>query len=202
MEQVYKKTGILFKILPCMLIAMYVVMCLFGASVFATDTEEVTFDVSTHSLVYQSKSYPIADGFFEYKYYCFLSDSQYSSVYICVSDEPFYLAHASSSNSNLYYFKHDGTFKYKRNQFSNLGSVGYCSFDLTESGSGSATGFIFDISNTKSLYASFDIKDEADNVLFPGASQGVLAGVTIPEIQCKVRSAKESSGVGRSASNT
>lgn len=41
MERVYKREGILFKILPCLLIAMYVVMCLFGSYVCAADKEDV-----------------------------------------------------------------------------------------------------------------------------------------------------------------
>lgn len=38
MECVYKREGILFKILPCMLISIYLVMCLFGSFVCAADS--------------------------------------------------------------------------------------------------------------------------------------------------------------------
>lgn len=41
MERVYKRDGILFKILPCLLIAMYAVMCLFGSYVCAADNEDI-----------------------------------------------------------------------------------------------------------------------------------------------------------------
>lgn len=41
MEKVYKNNNILFKILPCLLIAMYAVMCLFGSYVCAADKEDV-----------------------------------------------------------------------------------------------------------------------------------------------------------------
>lgn len=37
MERVYKREGILFKIFPCLLITMYVIMCLYGSTVCATD---------------------------------------------------------------------------------------------------------------------------------------------------------------------
>lgn len=41
MERVYKREGILFKILPCLLIAMYAVMCLLGSYVCAADNEDI-----------------------------------------------------------------------------------------------------------------------------------------------------------------
>lgn len=41
MEKVYENNSILFKILPCLLIAMYAVMCLFGSTVCAADNENI-----------------------------------------------------------------------------------------------------------------------------------------------------------------
>lgn len=41
MERVYKREGILFKILPCLLIAMYAIMCLFGSYVCAANNEDI-----------------------------------------------------------------------------------------------------------------------------------------------------------------
>lgn len=49
MERVYKREGILFKILPCLLIAMCLIMCLYGSTVCAADD---SFD---YSMRYKNK---------------------------------------------------------------------------------------------------------------------------------------------------
>ena len=41
MEKIYKNNNILFKIMPCLLIAMYAIMCLFGSYVCAANNEDI-----------------------------------------------------------------------------------------------------------------------------------------------------------------
>ena len=108
MEQVYKKTGILFKILPCMLIAMYVVMCLFGASVFATDTENesvLSFDNKTSTFSYQSVSYQLPGDVANMKYKLIFHKEGF--LYMCVSESPFNLKTFNSDGSEWFSFSGD-----------------------------------------------------------------------------------------------
>lgn len=163
MEQVYKKTGILFKILPCMLIAMYVVMCLFGASVFAVDYKDATYDSSTRSIVYNSKSYPIGETFFNYDYYCiFLSPFLGGYVYLYASNSPFTL---DLYGGTIYWFlSSDSRLVYGGASISSLESL--VPWDQGYVGANSHTGAIDLASDDiKFIYSNFDLKNENDEVV-------------------------------------
>lgn len=163
MEQVYKKTGILFKILPCMLIAMYVVMCLFGASVFAVDYKDATYDSSTRSIVYNSKSYPIGETFFNYDYYCIvLSPSLGGYVNLYASNSPFTLG---LYGGTIYWFvSSDSKLVYGGASISSL--EGLVSWSQGSVGANSHTGSINLASDDfKFIYSNFDLKNENDEVV-------------------------------------
>lgn len=57
MEQVYRKKGILFKLLPCLLITMYALMCLYGSNVYAAtiSTGRYGTDIITPSVYDEAK---------------------------------------------------------------------------------------------------------------------------------------------------
>ena len=74
MELVYKMEGILFKILPCLLIAMYAIMCLFGSYV------QADFDVKYENEIRSLPDIP-EDLLNNYKYFFIRCYSSFAILY-------------------------------------------------------------------------------------------------------------------------
>lgn len=189
MERIYKykREGILFKILPFLLIAMYAIMCLFGSSVQATVNEAYTFDYDNHTITYDNKTYKINDDIFSKKYICFTSNGGLSISVFC-SDYPFYVdGSAYSSTSDKFYTVRsydENKFYYYTFTSSNMHNVlPYLqSWDLSHYSTTTGISSSFKFGPEYTYFSNFDIKDENDEVVFRGASPE-LAGVTIPAIQ-------------------
>lgn len=188
MERVYKREGILFKILPCLLIAMYAIMCLIGSSVQATGNEAYTFDYDNHTVTYDNRTYKINDDIFSKKYICFTSNGGLSISVFC-SDYPFYVdGHIYASSTDKYY-----TVKsYDENKFyfhsfssSNMHEVlPYLgSRDLSKYNTSTEASSAFRFGPEYTYLSNFDIKDENDEVVFRGASQEALATQIKTQVQ-------------------
>ncbi len=176
MERVYKREGILFKILPCLLIAMYVVMCIYGSTVCA-------YDVS-----YNDNTYTLNDEISNFKYIATVQLDSY--VHIICSDKPFvfFTDGVNGEGSPIWYIgfpESDGTFYYKSVWWSNVSSIpSYTLSDFSESGVCSST-FSIPKNWTEANHAtsSFDLKDKDGNVVFQGASQEALATIIRPQVE-------------------
>lgn len=187
MERVYKREGILFKILPCLLIAMYAIMCLFGSSVQATGNEAYTFDYDNHTITYDNKTYKINDDIFSKKYICFTSNGGLSISVFC-SDYPFYVdgsAHSSTSDKCYTVRSYDeNKFYYYTFSSSNMHNVlPYLqSWDLSHYFTSVGVSSSYKFGPEYTYLSNFDIKDENDEVVFQGASQ-VLATQIKTQVQ-------------------
>lgn len=176
MERVYKREGILFKILPCLLIAMYAIMCLIGSSVQATGNEAYIFDYDNHTVTYDNKTYKINDDIFSKKYICFTTNGGLSISVFC-SDYPFYVdGSAYSSTSDKYYTVRsydENKFYYYTFTSSNMHNVlPYLqSWDLSHYSTTTGISSSFKFGPEYTYLSNFDIKDENDEVVFQGASQ-------------------------------
>lgn len=101
MERVYKREGILFKILPCLLITMYAVMCLIGSYVCATSNQVFSFDYNgnNYTVSFPDNEQNLNNVFcFRYGptlYVLTLESSEYSNIRY---------GKASSSNDSLVKF--------------------------------------------------------------------------------------------------
>lgn len=194
MEQVFKKTGILFKILPCILIAMYVVMCLIGSSVQATLNEAYIFDFGNHTITYDNKTYKINDDVFSKKYICFTScGTDGVAITVFCSDYPFYVdGSAYSSESDKYYVVRS----YDENKFycytfssSNMHKAfSYLqSWDLSHYSTYTGVSSAYKFGTEYTYFSNFDIKDENDEVVFQGASQALAKQLeVIPQVMVQV----------------
>lgn len=175
MEKVFENNNnSLFKILPCLLIAMYAIMCLFGSTVCATD---VTVDGNTYSL---------SDEISSFKYLATFKDGNY--FYIICADKPFvfYSGGEDGGGYTIWYIgfpNRDSTLYYKSvwfTDFSEIPSYTLSDFDKTDACS---SPFSRPEKWTKeNATSNFDIKNVDGDVVFQGASPE-LAGVTISAIQ-------------------
>ncbi len=175
MEKVYENNNILFKILPCLLIALYLIMCLFGSTVCAYD------------VTYNDNTYTLNDEISNFKYIATIQLDNY--VYILCSDNPFvfFTEDTYSDGSPIWrigYPEHDSKFYYISVWWTNISKIpSYTLSDFSETIACSST-FSIPKNWTEANHAtsSFDLKDKDGNVVFQGASPE-LAGVTIPAIQ-------------------
>ena len=165
MEKVYENNNILFKILPCLLIAMYAVMCLYGSTVCATD---VTVDDYTYTLPIEISN----------KKYVLIYKENYN-VIIFASDDEFHYQANYNFNQGAIISNTTNNMKYL-NVFSknDLYKISDISFYSNTSCLNGAPVDKFDTIT----FCNFDLKDKDGNVVFQGASPE-LAGVTIPAIQ-------------------
>lgn len=163
MEQVYKKTGILFKLLPCLLATIIAFMTLYGSFVYGFTVEN---DSETIELP------EINDIVKDYNYYFIMYNQKFSPFcyYLYLSNTPFYVS-SELTESNEHY-----TFRWVRNNGS------YSSYSFNPS---SDTDWVF--ANTSSynpvdsfsskyqplLYNNYDILDEESNVVFQAPTQEV-----------------------------
>lgn len=187
MEQVYKREGILFKILPCLFIAVYAIMCLFGSSVQASVNEAYTFDYDNHTVTYDNKTYKINDDIFSKKYICFTSNGGLSISVFC-SDYPFYVdGSIYSSTSDKFYTVRsydENKFYYYTFTSSNMHDVlPYLrSWDLSHYFSSVVVSSSYKFGSEYTYLSNFDIKDENDEVVFQGASPE-LATIIKPQVE-------------------
>ena len=207
MERVYKRGGILFKILPCLLIAMYAVMCLYGSTVCAASSlplaEDFSFDYDKKSLIYQGNSYRINNEILSFKYVVILpsvsssaNSSNIGHIQFFVSDIPLVV-----ESSNYINALGDKLYTIRVNSDLDTDYLYEYSFFL---------GYINDIPNIKSqlsnlsslslssfakekglgsqvaeraYFSSYDLKDKEGNVVFQGASQEALATIIRPQVE-------------------
>lgn len=98
MERVYKIEGILFKILPCLLIAMYAVMCLFGSYVCAADVSNDEILIKPDFMDDFSIPKPPSDLYYAFFVYLYGNGSYYCSYYFSFS--PLSFSTYSDENGN------------------------------------------------------------------------------------------------------
>lgn len=184
MEKVYENNNILYKILSCLLIALYLIMCLYGSTVFAADDGYYkTFSFDVDDVKYNiSANFPIDSN-----YYVLIrrtyDDNKVGEYGMAISNSPLYYQKEAQyskaclktiDNTKIYYVNFDlsdeTNLKFSTSDFKN---------DRDNIGAWDTFDILYSFSD---IYAS----DNADELVFQGASQE-LAGVTIPEIQ----SAKE-----------
>lgn len=182
MERVYKREGILFKILPCLLIAMYAIMCLFGSSVFAVSSKEINytyFDGSnehitiTNDNILSHKYFfvvngPYYSGSMAYEYFVIASDSpnitftilkdsyeRYGFKVEC--DSSIYYSYVTASSNSLLVEKLKSVILEEKNSPFSYG------FNQRE-------GYSFGYSNT-------DIYNNSGDLVFQGASQALATQI-------------------------
>ena len=175
MEKVYENNNILFKILPCLLISMYAIMCLYGSTVCAYD------------VTYKDNTYTLNDEISNFKYIATVQVNNY--VCILCSEKPFvfYVDGTDGGGNKIWrigFPDTDDRFYYKLVWWTDVSKIpSYTLSDFTET---KVSTSIFSIPQnwTEENHASssFDLKDTDGNVVFQGASLE-LAGVTIPAIQ-------------------
>lgn len=98
MEKVYENNSILFKILPCLLIAMYAVMCLFGSYV------QANFDVKYENEIRSLPDIP-EDLLNNYKYFFIRCYSSFAILYCSNSN----VIKGQSNYLKLYNFEYGKT---------------------------------------------------------------------------------------------
>lgn len=163
MERVYKREGILFKILPCLLIAMYAVMCLFGSYVCATDVsftyndDEITItDINNPCdglAIFRNTNYSI--GVSSPRYFYVSWDTSTTTLYMNPSDNN----HIVSNDYITFYFSYD--------------KINFKSADYYSQGG-----------HMEFLYTNADIYDynNPDEVLFQSPTQKV-GGIVATQVQ-------------------
>lgn len=197
MERVYKREGILFKILPCLLIAMYAVMCLYGSTVCATDVEDNEISISTKFYGDFTIPEPPKDLYYTFfTYTC--QNSRYGFFYV-FSYEPIEFSIdyetetvTASASSSVYtagfsvgdkdiYIYNVRNLKYDDIK-SKLNSGSYENTSLFNLNNSSTNSIASDIttSNNCNLKVSYD---ENNNVVFQGASQEALATIIRPQVE-------------------
>ena len=175
MEKVYENNSILSKILPCLLIALYLIMCLFGSTVCAYD------------VTYNDNTYTLNDEISNFKYIATIQLDNY--IHIICADKPFvFFTDGIDGGGNaiwrIGYPDSDDNFYYKTIWWSDVSKIpSYTLSDFTKTNVCSST-FTLPKNWTEENHATstFDLKDKDGNVVFQGASSE-LAGVTIPAIQ-------------------
>ena len=174
MERVYKREGILFKILPCLLIAMYVVMCLYGSTVCATD---VTVNGNTYTLNEEISNF---------KYISTVQVENYFYILCSNSAFGFFKDGTYSDGTTVWRigFKNKEDYIYFNTVYSLSKIPLYTLQDFDRAYSCSSP-----FSNPakwqtgKNTMSTFDLKDDDGNVVFQGASQEALATIIRPQVE-------------------
>lgn len=203
MERVYKREGILFKILPCLLIAMYAVMCLLGSYVCAADNEDI-------KTVYCE----VLDHNFELKYNIFNNNN---IKYMLITSNQSYNKdtlvkfHFIIYDGIAYYDENNQVFHFKNSHVYSFNSVTFSqnftkeksivsfsqaldrNFSSFEDFSGDihndlkveenyTSGSIIDKIYCSSSNNVYNYSDES-KVVFQGASQEALATIIRPQVE-------------------
>lgn len=189
MERVYKSDGILFKILPCLLIAMYAVMCLYGSTVCAA-TYNVTSMKNSFEVIlpekYEQAKYrfsmlvPKNNGEF-YSFYSFFSNSP---ITVKIS-KGVNFAFNISSEDDLHYTS--SVVIYPSNNIIDCSDFSYplASNNFYEfSTDGTLMSLSFNEFCQECVFnGNVDILDKENNVVFQGASQEALATIIRPQVE-------------------
>lgn len=202
MEKVYGNNNILFKILPCLLIAMYAVMCLFGSTVCAADNE----DIKTVYCELLDHNFELKYNIFNnnnIKYMLITSNQSYNKDTLVKFDFIIYDGIAYyDENNQVFHFKNSHVYGFNSVIFSqnftkekaiasfsealdrHLSSFEEFSGDIHNDlkvEENYTSGSIIDKIYCSSSNNVYNYSDES-KVVFQGASPE-LAGVTIPAIQ-------------------
>lgn len=196
MEKVYENNNILFKILPCLLIALYLIMCLFGSTVCATDVADNEILISTKFYGDFTIPKPPKDLYYAFFTHTF-QNSRYSFVYVfsynpiefsidyntkiitatsssCIYQSSFGVGDKNTYISTAKRLDYDDI----KNKLNSGEYKNSALFNLTNFSTNSIASDI-----TSSNNCNFKVAyDENNNLVFPKASQE-LAGVTISAIQ-------------------
>lgn len=206
MERVYKRESILFKILPCLLIAMYAVMCLYGSTVCASNSKIYNSEVLNYDFTLNVNDTFDANNIkFLLLNYTYL-DPDNNKIYVFF--EPiFYTGIAYFDNNNqkihiknglCWYFSNSST--YDKNNLESIGDI--FQNDLNEKVSNFDFSCLADEKNfvddrelscyqkgftTEEFYvtSSNNVYDYSnpDDVVFQGASQEALATLIKPQVE-------------------
>lgn len=180
MENVCKNENFLFKILPCLLIAMIAVMCLFGSTVCAFDGNNVVISDgfgTEHKIVFD-------DDILNQFNYITIVRYEWSNyignfVVILTNDSNLTITpDVSSSQSNMiircsdFYLSSDQSFSNNTEQNMSISSFTQRTDSFNIGGS----------SSMSIVYSNIDIYDVDNNLVFQAPPQKV-EGITIPAIQ-------------------
>lgn len=161
MERVYKRNGILFKVLPCILITMFVFMC-FSSNVFATSTGSFT---NSDGITVNYTTNDVFDTEYYFMAYAYITGGV-TFVYYYISYVPFIL--------DGYYLTYAGAHGYDHfSPYSYDVTVDWSSLSI-ENYSLSATPHkwkIPDCTSGRLVYSNHDITDSSGNVVFQVAPQ-------------------------------
>ena len=188
MERVYKREGILFKILPCLLIAMYAIMCLFGSSVCASSDGYVkSFTINTNDSNYNiSANFPIDSNYYVVVKRLTYDDSGSGSV---IKNDVYALGISSSP----FCYQEKGEFRTNCLRNTEDTKIYYTFFDLSDDTNLSFSSDIFkndrwalgNYETFEVVYTSRDIYSlqQPDKLVFQGASQEALATIIRPQVK-------------------
>lgn len=114
MEQVYKKTGILFKLLPCLLATLIAFMTLYGSFVYASsdvsifDGYSVSYSDGSFSVYKNDVNYTLSNSISSYDYILLFYAPSYNEMTIAFSNTELSL----SKRWNEYMNNHAGGWSY------------------------------------------------------------------------------------------
>lgn len=163
MELVYKKTGILFKLLPCLLAVMVAFMTLYGSKVYAVTILDNNTEI-------ELPDFP--SDYEDFSYYFLSKDNNNNSYTLYVGDSPFLYCTIEGSNYVLTSIKYY-TYHLSNNEWT---------LDFKHLNS-SSRDTIPDNDTYSCLFTSHDILDSEGNVVFQAptqevGSQGIIAEQT------------------------
>ena len=168
MERVYKREGILFKILPCLLIAMYAVMCLFASYVCAV-TSNISYNNNIYTFIYDD-IYTAPRGY----------ECPYYFIYYLPDDGAFRIVYASApiifNTENGLYNSSDNTVLFELNSTPSDFTVQFTYSNIFPF----INGIIPPLDRI--VLSSDDIVDSNGNVVFQSPTQKV-GGIVATQVQ-------------------
>ena len=161
---------ILYKLIPCLIITMFAIMCLYGSSVYAVSFENdyYSLDDSSGSLImdilYNNNHYTVnlsnSIDIAKYPYFYIVYDKNSDYGNICFSSKPFY---CSLLNNGEYEIKTDTNYYHGSLQLKTWGDFAY--------NPGSLTDNTFSFKPSAISFTSNDILDNNGNVVFQAPPQ-------------------------------
>lgn len=176
----YKNTNILYKILPCILIAIFLIMILSSSSFASSEMkiDNMTFIIPDEMSSYEYKLIFYTYGKQENGQYYFTKVFLYSDSPISIIDNPYAsdMKYCISESNNFFGYSSNGS------TWSDLSSIN--TIDLSVLDFKQSDRFTLKISgyNISFVYSSHDIKDSDGNVVFQAAPQEGELAPTIKSI--------------------
>lgn len=175
MKNVYKGTGILFKILPCIFLLIFIGM-ICCSSCFASDATVETINIDEWDF-----SYEVSNPNNYYYFFVFYknNDSEYCGIHYLLSTEPFI---CTEFKNGFYYFKTDGfvasgsSLKPFNTVKTSLDSLFSQSLNYVSENASVSAHSDFDMTTYR---VNFDVKDTSGNVVFPKAPQEEQVELTL-----------------------